>query len=549
MSDRLRVLGSVVRDRTLLRLVLAFLGFSMAEYAQWIAILVFAYDRGGPAAVATVSVIQLVPAAVVAPLAAYAGDRFRRDRVLFVQYLVQAASLGATGVALVSDAPIGVIYAAAALAGTSLTFTRPTHSALLPGVTERPEDLTAANVASGIVEGAGIMLGPVVAGVILGVAGPGAVFVAFGIVSLTGAALVARLPVDPSRVVPRRDADARTAWRASLGGFSVLAHAADARTIVMLLASAVLVGGALDVIFVAAAIDLLDLGQSGAGYLSAAFGAGAVVGATITVALVGRHRLIPPLAGGAGAFGLPVAILAAIPTAVAAPLLFAVGGAGRRVADVAGRTLLQRVAPDQALTRVFGVLEGLGMLALAVGSVAASASVEAFGIRATLVATGIFVPLVVAIFARRLLSIDRDAVAPDPEAVELLGALEIFAPLPAMTFERVARRLHVVVVDETATVIREGDEGDRFYVIAEGDAEVTRAGHHVANLGRGEGFGEIALLRDVPRTATVTALTPMRLLALERADFLEAVTGHAQSRRAADALAAERARDAAVAAD
>ncbi|HYG73255.1 MAG TPA: MFS transporter [Actinomycetota bacterium] len=540
MPARVRFLGSVARNRALRRMALAYLAFTMAEYAQWIAILVFAYARGGPRAMATISIVQLVPAAVVAPIAAYAGDRFRRDRVLSLQYIVQAVTLGLTGVALLGDAPLAVIYLAAAASAASLTFTRPTHSALLPGVTDRPQDLTAANVATGLAEGLGIMLGPAAAGILLGVGGSGVVFVTFAGTSVIAAILVSRLPVDADRVTPRAATAGSTVWRQAIAGFSALRGEGDVRTIIALLGSAILVGGALDVLFVAAAIDLLHLGESGAGFLSAAFGAGAVVGAGITVALVGRRRLTPPLAGGAGVFGLPVAILAAIPTAVAAPVLFALGGAGRRVADVAGRTLLQRVAPDHTLTRVFGVLEGIGMLALAIGSVAASGLVEAFGIRATLVATGAFVPLVVLLLARRLLAIDRDAAAPDPVALDLIRGLDLFAPLPPEAIERVLRSLERIDVASGTTVIREGDVGDRFYVIADGDADVTIGGRSVASLGRGEAFGEIALLRDVPRVASVTASTSMSLLALDREPFLAAVTGHPQSLRAADALAAHR---------
>jgi CRP-like cAMP-binding protein len=88
--------------------------------------------------------------------------------------------------------------------------------------------------------------------------------------------------------------------------------------------------------------------------------------------------------------------------------------------------------------------------------------------------------------------------------------------------------------------MRKGEPGNRFYVIADGEVEVTRDGRPVARLGPGAYFGEIALLRDVPRTATVTATTPTTLLVLERADFLEAVTGHPVAREAADVTIRER---------
>jgi hypothetical protein len=201
---------------------------------------------------------------------------------------------------------------------------------------------------------------------------------------------------------------------------------------------------------------------------------------------------------------------------------------------VSARTLLQRIAPDEVLARVFGVLEGMGMLALALGSIAASAAVAAFGIRIGLVATGAFMPAVVLLSLRRLLAIDAAARAPDPEALELLRRIPIFAPLPAPAIERIAAHLLAISADAGGVIIRQGDPGDRFYVIAEGSADVSVGGRVVASLGRGESFGEIALLKDVPRTATVTARTRTKLLALERAPFIDAVTGHPHSARVAD---------------
>jgi MFS family permease len=536
MNGRLRVIASVLRDPALRRVEAAYLIFNMSENATWIAILVFAYARGGAAAAATISVIQLIPSAIVAPLAAYAGDRFRRERVLLAAYVVQSAAMGTTSVALLLDAGVSIVYLTAALTATSVTFTRPAQAALTPALATTPEALTAANATSGVVEGVGVMLGPMIAGIVLGLAGPGIVFAVFAALTGIGALLVVHLPVDVDATTPSPDLDTSTVWRETLGGFTALRRSRDARTLVLMLASGVLVVGALDVLFIAAAIELLDMGQSGVGYLNAAFGAGGIVGAAAAVALVGRRRLTPPIARGAGVFGGPVGAVAIAPSALGAPVLFAIAGAGRSIADIAGRTLLQRVAPNEVLTRVFGVLEGLAMVALALGSAGAGALVEAFGERTALLVAGAFVPLVVVLLSRRLLAIDRVGVAPDAETLDLLRSLEVFAPLPPTALERVIRNLEPMMVARDAVVIRQGDVGDRFYVIAEGTAAVVVDGRTVSTLGAGDGFGEIALLRDVPRTATVTATTPIRLFALARDPFLEAVTGHPQSHVAAHAL-------------
>jgi MFS family permease len=542
IRTRLRVFLAVLRDPNLLRIQLAFLGFNMTEYATWVAILVYAYTRGGAAAAGAVSVILLMPAAIVAPLAAYSGDRFRRDRVLLVDYLVQAAAVAATAVALHADAQVGVVYAAAIVASVSMTFTRPAQGALLPVLTSTPEDLTAANAVSGVIEGTGILLGPLAAGILLGTWGPASVFAVFAAVTLAAAVLVSGLRVDVAEASPRERMTASDVVRETFAGFRTLRRERRPLLVVLLLASGVVVVGALDVLLVAAAIDLLGIGASGAGYLNAAFGAGGIAGAAAALGLVGRRRLSPPLAAGACLFGAPVAAMAAFPSATTAPILIALGGAGRSVADIAGRTLLQRVSPAEVLARIFGVLEGLAMIALAIGSVGAAVLVDALGIRGALVVAGALVPLVVLASARGLLAVDREAVAPDPRTLELLRRIPIFAPLPPPAMERLLATLVPVEIGAGDVLIREGDAGDRFYVIVDGRIEVTRGNRVLGELGPEDHLGEIALLRDIPRTATATALSPARLLALERAPFLEAVTGHPQSLERARAVGEARLR-------
>jgi MFS family permease len=542
MTQRRGSFRTVLADRNLRRVELAFLGFNMTEFATWIAILVYAFERGGAAEMGAVSAILLVPSAVVAPLAAYAGDRFRRDRVLAVDYVVQGLALGATAATLYADAPAGLVYAAATVASISITFTRPAQNSLLPALTATPGDLTAANVVSGVVEGMGKMLGPIIAGILLGTSGSAAVFAVFAVVTLLGALLVARLRVDVAAVTPEARIDAADVFHETLRGFETLRRASEPRLVVLLLSAGVIVVGALDVLFVATAIDLLDIGAGGAGFLSAAFGAGAIVGAASTIILVGRRRLTPSLAGGALLFGAPIGLVAVAPSAVSAPVLFAAAGAGRSVGDVSGRTLLQRISPNDVLSRVFGVLEGLMMLALVVGSVGAAVLIEVSGVQTALVVVGAFLPIIILVSSGRLLSIDRSAEAPDAEILRLLRAIPFFAPLPAPAMERVMA--DVIARDAAAgdVLIREGDPGDLFYVIVEGTVEITRGGEHVSEQGPGAYVGEIALLRDVPRTASVTAMTPLRLLALEREPFLLAVTGHPVSHEAARAVATARTR-------
>ncbi len=255
--------------------------------------------------------------------------------------------------------------------------------------------------------------------------------------------------------------------------------------------------------------------------------------------LVGRARLAAPLLVGAVLWGLPLVAISVWPNVGVAVAALALVGVGNTLVDVAGFTMLQRIAPDDVLARVFGVVETVFYLAIGVGSLLAPLLVETAGVRWALVVVGLFLPVLVVVLARRIVGIDAEAVVPLHE-LELLEMLPMFAPLPELALERVARQLVPVTAEAGFEVVTQGDEGDRFYVIDEGRFDVLIDGQQVNTLGRGEGFGEIALLRDQPRMATVVSRTPVKLYALEREAFLAAVTGHTESKEAADALVVSR---------
>jgi MFS family permease len=536
MREQIRVAGRVARDPRLLRVVLAFFGFTMGEFGTWIAILVYAYDRGGASAAGAAAAIQLIPSGLIAPFGAFAGDRFRRDRVLLVSYLAVAAAFGLVAAALFAGAPFALTLAIAAAATAAMSFLRPTQAALLPSVTHTPEALTAANAVSSVAENAGIVIGPLLAGLILTRTGPAEVFAAFAAVTLVSALLVSGLGGSAARE-PRERMRAADVVTESLGGFRFLLRDHRAGFLVLVLSGGVMVWGALDVLFVAVAISLLGKGPGWAGFLSSAFGLGGLIGAMLTVALVGRRRLVPALGGGTVVFGGSVVAIGAAPAAVTAPPLFGLSGAGSSVAWVAGQTLLQRIAPDEMLARVFGILEGLRMVALAVGSVGASALIAPFGVPVALVCVGAVAPVVMLLVWIPLASIDREAMAPDADTLAFVRRMPIFAVLPPPALERIVTHLSRITVPAGEVLMRQGDVGDRFLMIVEGTAELTRDGVHVTDRSAGDQVGEVALLRDLPRNATLTATTPMTLLALDRETFLEAVTGHPQSHARAQSIA------------
>jgi MFS family permease len=539
MREQLAVAGAVVRDRRMFRIQLAFFGFNMAEYATWVAILVYAYQLGGVSKAGVVAVVQLIPTIVLAPFAAYAGDRFRRDRVLFAGYLAQSIALGLVSAALFAGASFAVTLVVATIAATSMMFTRPTQAALLPSVSDGPEELTAANAFSTFSENAGIVIGPFVAGLVLARAGPAQVFAIFAAVILCSALLVSGLGVSPAPDELAHRPGAGALLEGAVGGFRFLFSHRRTGLILLVLTGGLVAIGALDVLFVAVAISLLDRGEGWAGFLSSASGLGGLVGSALAVGLVGRHRLTPALAGGTVAFGASIALIGVVPAAVTAPVLFASAGAGGSVGWIAGNTLLQRTAPDDTLARVFGILEGMMALALAIGSAGASILIAAFGIRPALVIVGLLAPLVVAAVWAPLSSIDREARAPDAETMAFLRGIPIFAPLAPPAIERIIASIRRVDVPAGQVLMRQGDVGDRFLMIVHGDVRVTQDGDLIAERTSGDHIGEIALLRDVPRTATVTTTTPTELLVLDRDPFLEAVTGHPQSHARADAIVEE----------
>jgi hypothetical protein len=220
-------------------------------------------------------------------------------------------------------------------------------------------------------------------------------------------------------------------------------------------------------------------------------------------------------------------------------VLLGIVGLANTVVDVAGFTLLQRAVPDAVLARVFGVLESVFLGTVALGAVVAAALVEGAGPEVALVVSGAFLPVMAALAWRPLSRIDAAAPGPAPE-IELLRRVPFLAPLPETTLERLAASLERRSVPAGETVIRQGDPGDLFYVIEDGEVDIEIDGETVHRRGPGEFFGEIALLRDVPRTATVRARTDVSLLTLERDEFVAAVTGHAPSAEAAGAVVAAR---------
>jgi hypothetical protein len=514
-------------DRPQLRRVLgAYLGFIVCEHAHWIALLVWAYDGGGVQGAGSMALVQLIPATVLASPAAALLSRLPRIRALTIGYVAQAGCYVVVGAAILLDLPVPVVVAAAVPMAVAVTLTRPVHHATLPEISLTAGDLTASNAASGSVEAAGTLMGPLACAAIISAFGPGGVVVFTGAVSAVSAWLTA--PLSGASGAQARPAVSLPVARA-LG--TVVGDPA-ARTLVGLAAVAYTLVGMIDILLVVLAIDLLHTGPSGPGLLTAAVGLGALAGASLTLVLVGRQRIATFLVAGGAVAGASFSLGGLAETIPTAVVLVAITGAGRLFFDVATRTFEQRLLPDRLLVALFGVQEAVMMAGMAFGAVLAPLLVQLLGPRAAFAGAALL-PVVTALAWPRLRRYDAATTVP-LDVVALLDRVPILTVLAPRVVERLASEAVPVLVDAGNAVVTEGEVGDRFYVIEAGRLVVAHGDAVVSELGEGGWFGELALLRDSPRTATVTATSDVRLLAIERDSFLSAVAGVAPAIDAVD---------------
>jgi predicted MFS family arabinose efflux permease len=411
----------------------------------------------------------------------------------------------------------------------------PAQAALMPSLVDSPDELTAANVVENTISSVGMFAGPALGGVLLALSGPAAVFALTGALTLWSGAFVFLVPRDepPERVE-------RPHFLAELtAGFTTVARVSALRLVIGLSAALALVEGALEVLLVVLALRLLHGGNGSLGWLNTAVGIGSVAGAFVVAALARRRRLAGGFAFGLLLSAIPLVATAAVSSLAPALVLMAAIGVGGVFCQVNSVTLLQRSTENEVLGRVFAVLESLMLAGLAIGSIVTPGLVSWLGPRGALIAAGALVPVLVVWLWPSLRRIDDEAVIAE-EPLELLRRIAIFAQLPEPVLERLAAAATSVSVVADQVVVSRGEAGNHFYAIAAGKAAVELDDGTTRELGPGDFFGEIALLRDVPRTATVRALEPLQLYALEREEFIAAVTGHAPTLAATENVVVSR---------
>jgi len=534
-----------VQARTGVRRVLAaYALYCLVEMAMWIGIILYAFAQGGAVLAGIVAVAQLVPSAIIAPLLAGIAERLPRGRALVLAYLGVTATCAWTLASLAAEADVWLVTLAAGTSVTAIAVARPLHYAVLPALAEGPDDLVSSISLSSMAEGLALFAGPILAGIGTQALGTWSVVAASTVAVAISTVLVLRL--ERASAAPVHHGEEDSPLREAFAGFSALRGDRGAIALMVVLTTFFVFIGAMDVLGVAYSEDVLGLGHSGSGLLIGAAGIGAFIGAAIAASFVRRRELTPVIMVSGvilGAGLAAVALFSALPPAMA---VLAIGGLAGRLLMVAGRTLLQRSTDDSVIARVFAVQESTSLLGLALGSALAPLLVALISARGAFIPLGLGIIVCAVVCAAFIRSLDARAVY-SPVEMELLRSVPFLGVLPPYELERLAKTVTWREVPEGTVVVTEGEPGRDFFIVDEGSLAVEVGGTAAHEPLTAPGwFGEVALLQDVPRTATVTALTPVRLLRIQAADFLAAVTGSPDGRQLASEIsAAHLARDAA----
>ncbi|HYI19505.1 MAG TPA: MFS transporter [Solirubrobacteraceae bacterium] len=536
----------MLRTRSLRRLQYAVLGSMLGRMSFIVAGAVWAYEAGGVELVGLAGFLRMAPGAFVAPFAATLADRYPRQRVMAVSDGGRALLTLVIAAVIAADAPPAVVLALLAVISVLTSVFEPARAAILPSLVDRPELLAASNAVSSAVNSAAYFLGPALGAFLLAVSSVEAT-IALTALPLVWSGIFALTlrPYGDGAPAAAADATEPGGWLDAVReGVKVVREDPGLLLIVGLFGVQTLIAGALSVLVVVVALDLLEAGTAWVGILDAAAGVGALIGVAFVTRLTSR-RLSTGVIVGLTLWGLPLLLIALVDLRVAAIAAMLLIGIGDTAIDVSSYTLVQRIVPETLLGRVFGLVETVAISGLAVGALIAPFVVELLGIEGALIAFACL-PVTILFAVSALRRLDARAVVDERPRV-LLRGLPMFSVLPLPVLDSLAMAARPLEVADGTAVVSQGDRGDRYYVVDEGELDVLVDGAVITRISSGEGFGELALLRDAPRAASVVARGPVRVFALDREAFLNAVTAHAGSTRAANAvMAAYRPRSAAA---
>lgn len=511
------------------RLELSTAATSLGKWAFALALGVYAFREGGAAAVGLVALIQAIPATIAAPLLGALGDKFSRQRVLLVTNLLRALLLALIAGAIAVGLPIAVIFALAAVFSVVSTANQPARAALIPVIAQTPREVASATAMMGVIDTTSFLVGAGLGGIVLATTSVEFMVATCAAMYVIAALFILEIPRDERPKTYRHERP----LAALAAGFMTVIEDHNLRLSISLLAALSIVDGLTNVLVIVTAIELLDTGTAGIGYLNIAYGLGGLIGGSAALALMHRSQLTVTLAAGSLALGVPITLLGLVPSEVIGLAAWAGAGFGFVAMKVSGMTLVQRLSGDRVLARVLAVVETTYVASIGFGAVLAPILISLFDVTGALIVTGCLLPAAVILRWSSLRELEMGAPVPHRE-FELLRACPVFAPLPLATTEGLARRLTPMVVKAGNPIIEQGEEGDRFYLIDSGLVEVFQDEKFRRNQGPGDSFGEIALLRASPRTATVRAVEDTHLFALDREPFLMSVTGFADSNDAAN---------------
>jgi MFS family permease len=527
----------VLRNRAIRRIEIAWMAGTAADWAFLVVLLVVAYDEGGTLAVGILGAVRVIPAIVAAPFASTLVERFRGDRVLTAINVLRCGGAVATAAVIGLGLPIEATYVLAGIVAGAGSLVRPIQNALLPALARTPGELIAANVASSVGEGLGTFAGPLLAGILVASTGSFAASVLIAAVFAGAAAAVTGVRFEGD--VDARGGASASGTRVRIADAPAVLRRYPAATLVMGdFVAQVFVRGVFIALTVAISIELLDLGDGGVGLLNSAVGLGGFVGALGALGLTGGARLGAVFVIALAAWGLPLVLIGAWPVAAIALVALFVTGVSNAILDVSGFTLIQRGVGNEDRVTMFAVMEGLFGVGLLAGSLTAPALDALIGPRGALVVAGAILPLC-ALASWRVIGRGAGTSAEAEAHLALLRRNTLFAPLPLTALDRLAEGMSPCSFEAGEIVMRKGEPGEHYVLIADGEIDVSDDDRPLATLGPGDGVGEIALLRSVPRTATATARTHVDAFTIDAPAFLAAVAGPAAD-AAVEAVVADR---------
>jgi len=551
-----RSLRTVFRNPGLRRVNLAFAGSAIGDWAYATAIAVWAYGVGGVTAVGIFGTVRLALMAIAGPFTATLADRYSRKMIMVACDLTRGSLILVNAFLIWKDVPPVYVFVLASLAAIASTPFRPAVAALLPALVDSPEELTASNGTTSTIESLAIFVGPALGGLLLTVTSVPVVALFDVLTFVWSALLVSRIVLHhkdsvavtlpgssaegaPDTAPAETVAEEKESFVQEVtAGFRSIGANRDLTMITMVYCAQTVVAGASAVFSIEIAVQMTGFGANGVGYLDSAFGVGAILGGLVAIGRATARKLATDFGIGVIFWALPLLLAAAWPSTAPAMLAMVIIGFANPIVDVNASTILQRLTPDAVLGRVFGALDTGLIAAMAFGSVLMPVLIHLTGLRWSLVILAVGITAAVLPAFPRLRRLDK--ALGEPAGLPLLRDIPMFSPLEPKKLEALAQQLGRREVPAGEVVIREGDPGDRFYVVETGRTTATHDGQVLSSQGPGDPFGEIALLRDVPRTATVTTDEPTTLLYLERDAFLAAVRGDDEVSTRADDLVSRR---------